>query len=377
MEKETRSVSYFVPLKDIGIDPVFNGREYGTEEAETSKSLLAFGMDVAANQLQDAIVVEFPSNPDRLDDASKDIMRRTREAFPDCKYLVVAGNRRFQALKLAEANGVLPDGFQGLRVRKLDWNGDIATIRRVNIVENASRRALSPSETAKVVMRMSEVEGFSGKAIAESFGKTAAWVSQVKTLQNLCLQAWKALEVEAINMAQAMELAKMPEHEQIKAIREGLSASEIKAERQAANAETSKSDSAGARGGNRESGKSASYRNAKEFILMAQTLNEFCKRAGIAKQGLPPEVAMLDAVLLWFKGGANKEQLLERLGKIHNGQRPWDKLGETGQEIKPTKEDREAALEQLAGNFGEASSALDAEETGVATNEASAGESGE
>lgn len=372
---EKRSISYFVDPSIIAVDLEFNGR-LGDEDP---KALQALAADIAKNgQIQDGTVIELPetiSGSGPYDD----VLRRARQNNPGAKWFLISGHRRFAAVRRIIAQKLVPD-FPGFRVRKLDKS--LKDARDWNITENSTHKPLTAHQKASLVLRMRDLEQRDVADIARVFGKTAAWVSQMSALQSLCPECWTALEIEAINLAQAQAYAKLPEVEQVKALREGLTAKAAKdlASVLAAGKAEGGEDGEGPKESKprvKGSGGGSGDKPSKQFRFLVASYTAAWRRerkeSGNKQHPKPIELALLAQVDAWFAGGLTSADMIENIGRIVNGTGTYKGLARPGAMPKVTKEDRDAAAADLVGSEKSIAAAAKAEtpedETGDEANE--------
>ena len=80
--------------------------------------------------------------------------------------------------------------------------------------ENIDRESLDPIEEAEAVQQVVEAAG-SGKAAAEHFGKTGAWVTQKLNLLKLAQAVQEALRAQEIPVREVRDLHTKPQGEQL------------------------------------------------------------------------------------------------------------------------------------------------------------------
>ena len=128
-------------------------------------------------------------------------------------YVVAAGDRRFQAIKLLEWKKVDATVYE-------EW---IPELLDVQIIENVGRENLSPIEEAVAFERLLSERNFSIADIVETIGKSRPYVSGRLALIELPEDLQMKVHFGDLNVASANELKRIPDYE----IRESY-ATEIK-----------------------------------------------------------------------------------------------------------------------------------------------------
>ena len=112
------------------------------------------------------------------------------------KYVIIAGERRYRAALLAE----LPS------LDCIVVEGDIsdARILREQIIENAKREDLKPTEKARSLRDLMELEGLNGKQLAETVNEDASVVSRMLKLLQLPEDVQTKVDAGAIGIREAV-----------------------------------------------------------------------------------------------------------------------------------------------------------------------------
>ena len=138
------------------------------------------------------------------------------------RYLIVAGERRFRAAKIA--------GLKEVPVVVKDMNDQ--EIREVALVENLQRENLNPIESAKAIQELIVKHNLTQEQIADKIGKSRPLIANTLRLLNLCPQVIKMVESGKLSAGHARTLITIENEElQIKiaelAIKANLSVREM------------------------------------------------------------------------------------------------------------------------------------------------------
>ena len=100
------------------------------------------------------------------------------------KYLIIAGERRWRASKLAGKN-TIPAIIKNYTPKQ---------ITEISIIENLQREDLNPIEVARAIKRLIDEYGFSQETIADRIGKSRSAVANTLRLLNLYPEVIKMIE---------------------------------------------------------------------------------------------------------------------------------------------------------------------------------------
>lgn len=119
------------------------------------------------------------------------------------RFEIIVGERRFQALKLLEDRGELPEDFS-VPVEVRDELSKDDTLR-IATVENLQRQNMTPLEEAAALTKLVH-KGVTLDDVVAQTGLSASTIKRRLALNNLCRDAKQALSKGQINLAQAEAL---------------------------------------------------------------------------------------------------------------------------------------------------------------------------
>ena len=119
------------------------------------------------------------------------------------RYQIVSGSRRFEALKLLQERGELPEDFTVAVEIRDDLSKDDTL--RIATVENLQRQNLTPLEEAAALTKLVHKGATLDDVVAQT-GLSATTIKRRLALNNLCKDAKQALTKGQINLAQAEAL---------------------------------------------------------------------------------------------------------------------------------------------------------------------------
>lgn len=180
----------------------YNPREELTDLKETAASLTAKG------QIQPLTVVTRK--------AFLAVHPTEAEAIGAAAYIVIEGNRRLAAARLA-----------GLSTLRIDVNDALATsaadLLESALIANIHRVDVPPMDQARGVQELLATHRTQAK-VAQRLGKTEAWVSQRLTLLNLTPELQRKLDAGELKVEHARKIGRLAPEEQNSAAREVLNA---------------------------------------------------------------------------------------------------------------------------------------------------------
>lgn len=178
-------------LDEIHADEASNLRKYPA----SAKSVAELSNDIIARgQLQPVVVA------------------RNGSADNPQAYKLVAGFRRFAAIKLAAENGTeLP-----VLARVVEADDRQAMLD--NLAENIERESLSPIDMAIAIKTLRETQGMTVKDCARAFRKSEAWIRQVEPMLLLSPEKQKAIHKGEIPFGVARSLYGLTDEEQAQVI---------------------------------------------------------------------------------------------------------------------------------------------------------------
>ncbi|MFJ7200897.1 MULTISPECIES: ParB/RepB/Spo0J family partition protein [unclassified Streptomyces] len=190
-----------VKLNALAHNP-FNPREELSEVEETAESLRARGqVQPITVARRETFLSAHPGQENLLGDA---------------EYVVIDGNRRLAAARLA-----------GLDELRIDVNDDLAAsaadILESALVANVHRVDVPPLNQAKAIQGLVKVHGSQGK-VAKRLGKTPAWVSQRLALLELTPDLQGKVETGELKVEPARRIGRLPKEQQAAAAAETVNA---------------------------------------------------------------------------------------------------------------------------------------------------------
>lgn len=177
-----------IPLDKIIPDP--RNRKHGGRSPEELAGLVE---SIKAHGVQEPAIV-------RLADATS----FSPNIKDDIKYMLVAGERRFLASKLAGLD------YLPCIVREMTDDKALA----VQLIENLHRQDIHPLDEAEGYERLRAEAGYTAELIAQEVGRSPAYVYQRLRLQLLVPEVRGLLEEGKISTAAAMVVARLPEKQQ-------------------------------------------------------------------------------------------------------------------------------------------------------------------
>lgn len=112
------------------------------------------------------------------------------------RYMIVAGERRFRASKLAEKKTI--------RAIVKDLND--GQVKEIALLENIQRQDLNPIETARALKELGEEYGWTQEALADRLGKSRSVVANTLRLLNLCPEVIDLIEKGKLSAGHARSL---------------------------------------------------------------------------------------------------------------------------------------------------------------------------
>ncbi|MBE5756355.1 MAG: ParB/RepB/Spo0J family partition protein [Clostridiales bacterium] len=137
------------------------------------------------------------------------------------KYMIIAGERRFRASKLA-----------GLKkVPVIIKNYSERQIKEISLIENLQREDLNPIEAANAMRSLMDEYGLTQEDLADRIGKSRPAITNTLRLLSLNRDVIKMVSDGTLSAGHARTLISMPSEEQLKmakaVIKEGLSVREV------------------------------------------------------------------------------------------------------------------------------------------------------
>ncbi|MEU0034682.1 ParB/RepB/Spo0J family partition protein [Streptomyces sp. NPDC006333] len=170
----------------------FNPREELTNLEETAASLRAKGqIQPVTVARRAAFLTAHPGQEGQLGEA---------------EYVVIDGNRRLAAARLAELDEL-----------RIDVNDDLAAsaadILESALIANIHREDVAPLDQAKAIQELVAVHGSQGQ-VARRLGKTPAWVSQRLALLELTPDLQQKVETGQLKVEPARRIGRLPKEQQ-------------------------------------------------------------------------------------------------------------------------------------------------------------------
>ena len=120
----------------------------------------------------------------------------------DGRYLIVAGERRFRASKLA--------GLKEIPCLVGDFTN--SEIKEISIIENLQRKDLTPIEEAKAIKELIDEFGWTQEVVAERLGKSRPAISNTLRLLQLAPEVIKMIEDGKLSAGHAKSLVVVNDH---------------------------------------------------------------------------------------------------------------------------------------------------------------------
>ncbi len=137
------------------------------------------------------------------------------------RYMIIAGERRFRASKLAGLSTV-PAIVKNYNERQ---------IKEISLIENLQREDLNPIEAATAMRSLMEDYGMTQEDLADRIGKSRPAIANTLRLLSLSQEVIKMVANGTLSAGHARAIISLPPTEQIKtaesAIKEGLSVREV------------------------------------------------------------------------------------------------------------------------------------------------------
>ena len=112
------------------------------------------------------------------------------------RYMIVAGERRFRATKLAEKKtipAIVKDFTE-------------SQVKEIALLENIQRQDLNPIETARAMKELMDAYGWTQEALADRLGKSRSGVANILRLLTLCPEVIDLIEKGKLSAGHARSL---------------------------------------------------------------------------------------------------------------------------------------------------------------------------
>ena len=137
------------------------------------------------------------------------------------RYMIIAGERRFRASKLAGLD----------KVPVIIKNYNERQIKEIALIENLQREDLNPIEAATAMQSLMSDYGLTQEELAERIGKSRSAIANTLRLLNLSQEVVKMVVDGTLSAGHARAMISLPKAEQIKlaerTVKEGLSVREV------------------------------------------------------------------------------------------------------------------------------------------------------
>ena len=137
------------------------------------------------------------------------------------KYMIIAGERRFRASKIA--------GLEKVPVIIKKYNE--RQIKEISLIENLQREDLNPIEAVTAMRSLMEDYGMTQEDLADRIGKSRPAIANTLRLLNLSQEVIKLVANGNLSAGHARTLISLPQSDQLKiaeqAIKEGLSVRDV------------------------------------------------------------------------------------------------------------------------------------------------------
>jgi len=112
------------------------------------------------------------------------------------RYMIVAGERRFRASKIAEKK----------TIPAIVKDFTDAEVKEVALLENIQRQDLNPIETARAIKELQESYGWTQEALADKLGKSRPAIANSLRLLSLCPEVIELIEQGKLSAGHARSL---------------------------------------------------------------------------------------------------------------------------------------------------------------------------
>ncbi|MBR2870916.1 MAG: ParB/RepB/Spo0J family partition protein [Clostridia bacterium] len=137
------------------------------------------------------------------------------------RYMIIAGERRFRASKLA--------GLEKVPVIVKNYNE--RQIKEISLIENLQREDLNPIEAATAMRSLMNDYGLTQEDLADRIGKSRPAIANTLRLLSLSQEVMKMVSDGALSAGHARSLVSVPHVDQLKiaeaAVKEGLSVRDV------------------------------------------------------------------------------------------------------------------------------------------------------
>lgn len=199
-------------------------KNLGVTEEELASGVLEIPLgDIYGNPNQPRKIFD-PKALDELADSIKTngvIMPIVVNKDSDGKYMIIAGERRFRASRLAGKETI------SAIVREYDER----QIKEISLIENLQREDLNPIEAANALKQLMEDYSLTQEELSARIGKSRSAIANTLRLLTLDEEVIKLVVSNKLSQGHARALITLPPEEQrkiaVKAVNEGFSVREI------------------------------------------------------------------------------------------------------------------------------------------------------
>lgn len=114
----------------------------------------------------------------------------------DGRYMIVAGERRFRASKIADMK----------TIKAIIKDFDDKQVKEIALLENIQRQDLNPIETARALKELQDAYDWTQDALADRLGKSRSVVANTLRLLNLCPEVIDLIEKGKLSAGHARSL---------------------------------------------------------------------------------------------------------------------------------------------------------------------------
>jgi ParB family chromosome partitioning protein len=185
------AASRSVPIGEVALNPLNKRPPDGDDELEDlADTIRAYGV------IQPLVVCSAAAYLERFPEQA--------DALGEARWVVLIGNRRLRAARLAEQ----------AEVTILVNDEQVTSMYEVMLVENGQRRDLPAWLEAEAMAEVLGAAGISQRALARRIGKSAMYITHRLALLKLVRPLRVALEAGELSLESAREFGELPEAEQ-------------------------------------------------------------------------------------------------------------------------------------------------------------------
>ncbi len=186
------------------------------DEEDVKENVSRETLSNAVNEIDINEIIANPNQPrkhfdeDALNDLAKSIKVHgviqpiVINKKQDGKYLIIAGERRWRASKIA--------GLKTIPAYIRDFTDK--QIKEISIIENLQREDLNPIEAAKAIKQLMEEYKLTQEAVAERIGKSRSVIANTVRLLTLPIEVVKYIEEDKLSAGHAKVLVALENQEE-------------------------------------------------------------------------------------------------------------------------------------------------------------------